>query len=127
MVFSFLVPYSSFIPPVFSRSIRKITERKKTRRLCVRPKNKFLGVGRSFATTYALVFFRPFNENFKFPNNCPYDFYKILHGHFTPKGASTCAMISNSYHWDQRNKSKISPNMTKNCQFWTLPIFSNTL
>ena len=38
----------------------------------------FLGVGKIFAA-YTIVpfFFRPFNENFTFLNNCPYDFYKI--------------------------------------------------
>ena len=28
---------------------------------------------------------RPFNENFKFLENCPYDIYEILHSHSTPK------------------------------------------
>ena len=42
-----------------------------------------------FSTTYAIVSFffsRPFNENSKFLENCPYDFYEILHSHSTPKG-----------------------------------------
>ena len=49
------------------------------------------------SNTYALVpfFFRPFNENFKFIKNCPYDFLnEIWESHFTPKGASACAVAT---------------------------------
>ena len=41
--------------------------------------------------------YQPFNENFKLLRNCPYDVYKVLHSHFTPKGAPACAMASKSH------------------------------
>ena len=47
------------------------------------------------------IFFpsRPFNEIFKFLENCPYDFHWILHSHSTPKGAHVCAIASKWYDW----------------------------
>ena len=61
-----------------------------------------------------VVFFsRPFNENFKFLKNCPYDLHKILHSHSTPEGAPACARTSKSYDWDVRNIAKISLKMAK--------------
>ena len=64
---------------------------------------------KKFSTTYAIVLFflfffsRPFLENFKFLQNCLYDFHEILHSHSTPKGAPACAKASKSYGWDVRN------------------------
>ena len=72
-------------------------------------------------------FSRPFNENFNFLNNCPYDFYEVLLSYSTPKGAPACAMVSKSYDWDVRNIAKISPKMTKNSDFWTFFNFSKTV
>ena len=80
--------------------------------------------------TYAIVLFffsRPFHENFKFLKNCPYDFYKILHSHSTPKGAPACAMASKSYGWDVRNIAKISPKMAKKLPFFDFFRFSQKL
>ena len=62
-------------------------------------------------------FSRPFHENFKFLKHSPYDFYKILRGHSTLKGAPACSTASKSYAWDVRNIAKISPKMTKNSHF----------
>ena len=45
----------------------------------------FLGVGKNVRLLmqsccfFCFFFSRPFNENFKFLKNCPYDFYEILH------------------------------------------------
>ena len=61
-------------------------------------------------------FSRPFHENFKFLENCPYDFYKILNSHSTPEEAPACAMASKSYGWHVRNIAKFSP---KNSHFST--------
>ena len=75
---------------------------------------------KKFATTYAIVSFflfffsRLFNENFKFHKNCTYDFYEILHSHYTPKGAPAYAKASKSHAWDVRNIAEINPKMTKN-------------
>ena len=72
-------------------------------------------------------FARPFHENFKFLKNCPYDFYKILHSHSTPKGAPACAKASKSYDWDVRNIAKISPKMAKKQPFFDFFRFSQKL
>ena len=75
-----------------------------------------LGVGNTFRLlmqSWHLFFSRPFNENYKILKNCPYNFHKILHSHFTPKGAPACAMALKSYDWDVRNIVKSSPKMTK--------------
>ena len=45
----------------------------------------------------------------------------------SPKVAPVCAMTSKSCDWNVRNIAKISPKLVKNSQFWTSPIFSNTL
>ena len=84
---------------------------------------------KKISTTYAIVFFfsRPFHENFKFLKNCPYDFYKILHSHSTPKGAPACAMASKSYDWVVRNIAKISPKMAEKQQFFDFFRFSQKL
>ena len=87
------------------------------------------------STTYAIVLFfflfffsRPFHENFKFLNNCPYDFHEFWHSHSTPKGAPACAKASKSYGWDVRNIAKISPKMTKKTVIFRLfSIFSKTV
>ena len=68
----------------------------------------------------------PFNENFKFLKNCPYDFHKILHSHFTPKGAPVCAMASKLYDWMWKT-AKISPKMAKKQPFPTFFRFSQKL
>ena len=68
---------------------------------------------------FCFFFSRPFNENFKFLKNCPYDFHKMLHSHFTPKGAPACAKVSKSYDWDVKNIAKTSPKMAKNSHFST--------
>ena len=89
---------------------------------------------KKFSTTYAIVLFffcfffsRPFHENFKFLENCPYDFHKILHSHSTPKGAPSCAKASKSYGWDVRNIAKISPKMAKKQSFFDFFRFSQKL
>ena len=86
---------------------------------------------KKFSTTYAIVLFfffsRPFHENFKFLKNCPYDFYKILHSHSTPKGAPACAMASKSYDWVVRNIAKISPKMAEKQPFFDFFRFSQKL
>ena len=80
----------------------------------------FLGVGKKFRLLMQSYFFspRPFKEKFKFPQNCPYDFYKTLHSHTTPKGAPACTMTSQSYNWDLRHIAKISPKMAKKQPFF---------
>ena len=98
--------------------------------LCVKSLLRFLGVGKKFSTTYAIVLFffsRPFHENFKFLKNCPYDFHKILHSHSTPKGAPACAKKSKSYGLDVRNIAKISPKMAKKQPFFDFFRFSQKL
>ena len=85
---------------------------------------------KKFSTTYAIVLFffsRPFHENFKFLKNCPYDFYKILHSHSTPKGAPACAMASKSYDWVVRNIAKICPKMAEKQPFFDFFRFSQKL
>ena len=72
-------------------------------------------------------FSRPFHENFKFLKNCPYDFYKILHSHSTPKGAPACAMASKSYDWVVRNIAKTSPKMAEKQPFFDFFRFSQKL
>ena len=75
-----------------------------------------------------VFFFRPFNESFKFLKNCPYDFYEILHSHFTSKGAPACAKAPKSHGWDVRNIAKINPKMAKKQpSFDFFSIFSKTL
>ena len=91
--------------------------------VCVQIFN-FFRSRKKFLTTNAIYHFsRPFNENFKFLKNFPYNFHKILHIHSTPKGAPACAMASKSYHWDVRNTAKISPKMAKNCPYDSSQIF----
>ena len=90
-----------------------------------------------FSTTYPFVSFfwfffsRPFNGNFKFLKNCPYDFHEILHSLSTPKGAPACSKASKSYDWNVRNMAKISPKMAKNSPktaiFRLFSIFSKTV
>ena len=90
----------------------------------------FLGVGKKFSTTYAIVLFffsRPLHENFKFLKNCSYDFHEILHSHSTPKAAAACAKASKSYGWDVRNIAKISPKMAKKQPFFDFFRFSQKL
>ena len=72
-------------------------------------------------------FSRPFDENFKFLKKCPCDFHKILHSHYTPKGAPACAMASKLYDWDLRIIAKISPKMTKKQTFLYFFHFSEKL
>ena len=73
-------------------------------------------------------FFLPtFHEIFKFLENCPYDFHKILHSHSTPKGAPACAKASKSYDWNVRNIAKISPKMAKNSHFSTFDFRKNSI
>ena len=67
--------------------------------------------------TFFLPTFSTFNESFKFLKNCQYDFYKIWHSHFTPRGAPACAITSKSYDSDLRNAAKISSNVTKKRPF----------
>ena len=74
---------------------------------------------KKISTTYPIVSFffsRPFNETIKFLKNCPNDFHKILHSHFTPKGAPGYAKASKSYDWDLRNEAKKNPKIR---HFWT--------
>ena len=80
-----------------------------------------LGIEKKFSTTMqsCRFFSQPFNENFKFLKNCPYDFHKILHSHSTPKRAPARAKASKSYDWDVRNMVKISPKMAENSHFST--------
>ena len=90
----------------------------------------FLGVGKNFRLLMQLCCFffsRPFHENFKFLKNCPYDFYKILHSHSTPKGAPACAMASKSYDWVVRNIAKICPKMAEKQPFFDFFRFSQKL
>ena len=93
----------------------------------------FLGVGKNFrllmqSCCFFLFFFsRPFHENFKFLENCPYDFHEILHSHSTPKGAPACAKASKSYGWDVRNIAKFSPKMAKKQPFFDFFRFSQKL
>ena len=90
----------------------------------------FLGVGKNFRLlmqSCCFFFSRPFHENFKFLKNCPYDFYKILHSHSTPKGAPACAMASKSYDWVVRNIAKISPKMPEKQPFFDFFRFSQKL
>ena len=84
----------------------------------------FLGVGKYFRQLiHSCHFFlpgapSPVNENFKFLENCPNDFYKILHRHFTPKGAPACAKASKSYDWVNEESPKFVPRewgIPKNC------------
>ena len=83
-------------------------------RIIFRPCHDHFLVSEKVSTTYALVpFFRPFNQNFRFLENCSYDFYKIWHSHSTPKGAPVCAKASKSCDWDLRNIAKISLKMAK--------------
>ena len=82
---------------------------------------RFLGVGKNFRLlmqSCCFFFSRPFHENFKFLENCPYDFHEILHSRSTPKGAPACAKASKSYGWDVRNIAKISPKMAKKQPFF---------
>ena len=72
--------------------------------------------------SFRFFFSEPFNEEFEFLKNCPYDFHKILRSHSTPRGALACPMASNSYDWDKQTQ-----NWSKNNQFWTFSNFSNTL
>ena len=94
-------------------------------------KDRFLGVGKNFRllmqSCCCFFFSRPFHENFKFLKNCPYDFYKIFHSHFTPKGAPACAMASKSYDWVVRNIAKISPKMAEKQPFFDFFRFSQNL
>ena len=96
--------------------------------------NRFLGVGKNFRLLmqsccffFCFFFSRPFHENFKFLENCPYDFHEILHSHSTPKGAPACAKASKSYGWDVRNIAKISPKMAKKQPFFDFFRFSQKL
>ena len=92
---------------------------------------------KKFSTSYAIVSFfcfffsRPSHEKFRFLENCPYDFHKILHSHSTPKGAPACAKTSKSYDWNVRNIAKISPKMAKispkTAIFRLFSIFSKTV
>ena len=95
---------------------------------------QFLRVGKNFRLlmqSCRFFFSRPFHESFKFLKNCPYDFHKILHSHFTPKGAPACAKASKSYDWNVRNIAKISPKMAKispkTAIFRLFSIFSKTV
>ena len=107
------------------RNIAKISPKKAKKQLFF----NFLGVGKNFRLLMQSCFFfsRPFHENFKFLKNCPYDFYKIFHGHFTPKGAPACAMASKSYDWVVRNIAKISPKMAEKQPFFDFFRFSQNL
>ena len=89
----------------------------------------FLEVGKIFRLIMqSCCFFLPtFQENFKFLENCPYDFRKILHSHSTLKGAPACAMASKSYYWVVRNIAKVSPKMTKKQPFFDISRFSQKL
>ena len=69
---------------------------------------------------FCFFFSWPFDENFKFLKNCPYDFHKILHSHSTSKEAPACAKASKSYGWDVRNIAKISPEMAKKQPFFDI-------
>ena len=56
---------------------------------------------------------------------------KILHSHFTPKGAPVCSKASKWYDWNVRNIAKISPKMAKSSPktaiFRLFSIFSKTV
>ena len=69
---------------------------------------------KKFDYLWNLCFFsRPFNENFKFLKNCPYDFLKICIIIIHPKmHPPTSEMASKSYNWDVGN----SPNLPENDQ-----------
>ena len=72
----------------------------------------------------SFFFSQPFDQNFKFLKNCPYDFQKILHSHSTPKGAPMCAMASKTYGLDVRNSLNWPKNDQKSAIFGLFAIFS---
>ena len=76
---------------------------------------------------FFVFFSRPFQENFKFLKNSPYDFHEILHTHSTLKGAPACAKESKSYNWHVRNIAKISPKMARKQPFFDFFRFSQKL
>ena len=94
---------------------------------------EFLGVVRHFrllvqSCCFFFVFFLPtFYENFKFLENCPYDFQEFLHTQSAPKGTSACAMASNNYDWKVRNIAKTSPKMVKKLPLFDFFRFSRKL
>ena len=112
-LFSIFQHYATYRRPKKFRSFSSIFRSRKNFRLLMQ--------------SCCFFFSRPFHENFKFLKNCPYDFYKILHSHSTPKWAPACAMASKSYGWHVRNITKFSPKMAKKQPFFDFFRFSQKL
>ena len=94
----------------------------------------FLGVGKKFRVlmqSCCFFFSQNFHENFEFLKNCPYNFHKILHSHFTPERAPPYAKASKLYDWNMRKTAKFSPKMAKTrpktAFFRLFSIFSKTV
>ena len=89
----------------------------------IRPLHDFnFRSGKNFSTTYAIVitsttFFSNLSMKISNFSKTVYTTFIKFCSHYRLKGAPACAMASQSYNWDVRNITKISPKKTKKVPF----------